>query len=210
MKILIADDHTIVRDGIVRVLKEAFPFAEITGISDTASLLQSVSDQKWDVVISDITMPPGDSGLEAIKQIKEISPSTPVIIMSMHTAEQYAVRAFKAGAKGFLTKDTASLELVKAINTVLSGKKYLSEEVSMILADSFVVNPNERSVEGLSNRELEVFKLLANGKSVTDIAKSLHLSSNTVSTFRMRIFEKMNFKNNLELIRYAVDCKLLD
>lgn len=210
MKILIADDHTIVRDGIVRVLKEAFPFAEITGISDTASLLQSVSDQKWDVVISDITMPPGDSGLEAIKQIKEISPSTPVIIMSMHTAEQYAVRAFKAGAKGFLTKDTASLELVKAINTVLSGKKYLSEEVSMILADSFVVNPNERSVEGLSNRELEVFKLLANGKSVTDIAKSLHLSSNTVSTFRMRIFEKMNFKNNLELIRYAVDSKLLD
>jgi two-component system invasion response regulator UvrY len=210
MKILIADDHTIVRDGIIRVLEEAFPFGEIIGVSDTASLLQCVLDQKWDVIISDITMPPGDSGLDALKQIKEMSPATPVIIMSMHSAEQYAVRAFKSGAKGFLTKDAASLELVKAINTVLSGKKYVSEEVSMILADSFVINPNERSVENLSNRELEVFKLLANGKSVTDIAKSLHLSSNTVSTFRMRIFEKMNFKNNLELIRYAVDSKLLD
>ena len=209
MKILIADDHTIVRDGVIRVLKDSFPNAEILGVSDTVDLIKQVNAQKWDVVISDITMPPGDSGLEAVRQIKEISPSTPVIIMSMHTAEQYAVRAFKAGARGYLTKDAASLELVKAVNHVLSGRKYLSEDVSAVLADSFA-NANEmHSIENLSNRELEVFKLLASGKTVSDIAKELFVSVNTISTFRSRILDKMNFQNNLELIKYAVDNKLI-
>ncbi len=209
MRILLADDHTIVRDGVMHILHEAFPNAEIVGVSDTVELIKLVNKQKWDVVISDITMPPGDSGLEAVKQIKDISPSTPVIIMSMHTAEQYAVRAFKAGARGFLSKDAASLELVKAVNQVLSGKKYLSEDVSIILADSFSINDHANSIENLSNRELEVFKLLASGKSVADIAKELFLSVNTVSTFRARILEKMDFHNNLELIKYAVDNKLI-
>jgi DNA-binding NarL/FixJ family response regulator len=209
MKILIADDHTIVRDGIIRVLQDSFPNAEIVGVSDTVELLKKVSAGKWDVIVSDITMPPGDSGLEAVKQIKEIAPLTPVIIMTMHIPEQYAVRAFKAGARGYLSKDAASLELVKAINHVLSGKKYMSEDVSIILADSFSNNSELQVIENLSNRELEVFKLLASGKTVTDIAKELFLSTNTVSTFRTRILEKMNFQNNMELIKYAVDNKLI-
>jgi two-component system invasion response regulator UvrY len=209
MKILIADDHTIVREGIRKLLKEAFPFAEIEEANDAVSLVKKVRAQKWDVVISDITMPPGDSGLEAVKDIKSISPSTPVIIMSMHSPEHYAVRALKAGASGYLSKDAASLELVKAINHVLSGKRYVNAEVAAVLADAVEFNYETRSVENLSDRELEVFKLLGRGKTVSDIAKELSLSPNTISTFRAKILEKMNFHNNMELIKYAVDHKLI-
>jgi two-component system invasion response regulator UvrY len=209
MRILIADDHTIVREGIKLLLIEAYPSAEIVDVSDSVDLMKKVYKEKWDVVICDISMPPGDSGLEAIKQIKEASPKTPVIILSMHTPDQYAVRAIKAGAMGYLTKSAATLELVKAVNQVLSGKKYLSPDVADVLADAFENIHNTQSIESLSDREFEVFKLLASGRSISDIAKQLILSTNTVSTFRARIFEKMGFQNNLELIRYAVDNKLI-
>jgi two-component system invasion response regulator UvrY len=209
MKILVADDHTIVREGIKLLLMEAYPQAEIVDVSDSVDLLKLVYKNKWDVVICDISMPPGDSGLEAIKQIKEYAPKLPVIILSMHGADQYAVRAIKAGAMGYLTKSAATLELVKAVNQVLSGKKYLSADVAGILADAFENMNSTNSVESLSDREFEVFKLLASGKSISEIAKQLILSTNTVSTFRARIFEKMKFNNNLELIRYAVDNKLI-
>ncbi len=209
MKVLIADDHTIVREGIKMLLTEAYPFAQITDVSDSVDLIKLVLKQKWDVIICDISMPPGDSGLEAIKQIKEHSPGTPVIILSMHAPDQYAVRAIKAGASGYLTKGAATLELVKAVNQVLSGKKYLSPDVADALADAFEHGTNSRSVENLSDREFEVFKLLASGKSISDIAKQLILSTNTISTFRSRIFEKMGFQNNMELIKYAVDSKLI-
>jgi two-component system invasion response regulator UvrY len=209
MKILVADDHTIVREGIKLLLIEAYPQAEIVDVSDSVDLLKLVYKNKWDVVICDISMPPGDSGLEAIKQIKEYAPKLPVIILSMHGADQYAVRAIKAGAMGYLTKSAATLELVKAVNQVLSGKKYLSADVAGILADAFENMNSTNSVESLSDREFEVFKLLASGKSISEIAKQLILSTNTVSTFRARIFEKMKFNNNLELIRYAVDNKLI-
>ena len=209
MKILIADDHTIVRQGIKMVLKEAYPVAEITDVSDAANLMIEVKKSKWDVIICDISMPPGDSGLDAMKKIKDHSPTTPVIILSMHTPDQYAVRAIKAGASGYITKGSATLELVKAVNQVLSGKKYLSEDVAVVLADSFEQGNNNHSLENLSDREFEVFKLMASGKSVSDIAKTLILSSNTISTFRSRIFEKMGFHNNMELIKYAVDNTLI-
>jgi two-component system invasion response regulator UvrY len=209
MRILIADDHTIVREGIKLLLTEAYPLAEIIDVSDSVDLMKCVYKEKWDVIICDISMPPGDSGLEAIKQIKENSPKTPVIILSMHAPDQYAVRAIKAGAMGYLTKGAATLELVKAVNQVLSGKKYLSPDVADVLADAFENHNNVKSVESLSDREFEVFKLLASGKSISDIAKQLILSTNTVSTFRARVFEKMGFNNNLELIRYAVDNKLI-
>lgn len=209
MRLLIADDHTIVREGIKLLLTEAYPSAEIVDVSDSVDLMKAVYKGKWDVIICDISMPPGDSGLEAIKQIKDHSPKTPVIILSMHAADQYAVRAIKAGAMGYLTKGAATLELVKAVNQVLSGRKYLSPAVADALADAFEHLSNTGSVESLSDREFEVFKLLASGKSISDIAKHLILSSNTVSTFRSRIFEKMGFHNNLELIRHAVDHKLI-
>lgn len=209
MRILIADDHTIVREGIKMLLTEAYPLAEIVDVSDAVDLMKQVYKEKWDVIICDISMPPGDSGLEAVKKIKEHSSKTPVIILSMHSPDQYAVRSIKAGAMGYLTKGAATLELVKAVNQVLSGRKYLSPDVADALADAFEHINSAKSVESLSDREFEVFKLLASGHSISDIAKELVLSSNTVSTFRARIFEKMGFHNNLELIRYAVDNKLI-
>ena len=209
MRILIADDHTIVREGIKMLLTEAYPLAEIIDVSNAVDLMKLVYKDKWDVIICDISMPPGDSGLDAVKQIKEYAPKLPVIILSMHAPEQYAVRAIKAGAIGYLTKGAATLELVKAVNTVLNGKKYLSPDVADVLADAFEHINSSKTVESLSDREFEVFKLLASGKSISDIAKQLILSANTVSTFRARIFEKMGFHNNLELIRHAVDNSLI-
>lgn len=209
MRILLADDHTIVREGIKLLLTEAYPFSEIVDVSDSVDLMKLVYKEKWDVIICDISMPPGDSGLDSIKQIKEYSPKTPVIILSMHSPDQYAVRSIKAGAMGYLTKGAATLELVKAVNQVMSGKKYLSPDVADVLADAFENSNKNQSVENLSDREFEIFKLLASGKSVSDISKQLVLSPNTVSTFRARVFEKMGFQNNLELIRYAVDNKLI-
>ena len=209
MKILLADDHTIVREGIKMLLTEAYPFAEIADVSDAVDLMKMVMKETWDVIVCDISMPPGDSGLEAIKLIKEHSPKTPVIILSMHAPDQYAVRAIRAGAMGYLTKGAATLELVKAVDQVLSGKKYLSPDVADALADAFGTLDNSQTMESLSNRELEVFKLLASGKTITDIAKELILTNTTVSTFRSRLFEKMGFHNNLELIRYAVDNKMI-
>lgn len=209
MKILVADDHMIVREGIKTILNEAFPFVEITEVTDSIDLLKKVAKVQFDVIISDISMPPGDSGLEVIKQVKDLAPRTPVIVLSMHAVEQYAVRAIKLGASGYLTKNAATLELVTAVNTVLSNRKYLSPEVANAMADAFEHDPGNRSIDNLSNRELEVFKLLASGKTISEISKELVLSSNTVSTFRSRINEKMGFSNNMELIKYAVDNKLL-
>ncbi|NCI46598.1 response regulator transcription factor [Sediminibacterium sp. WSJ-3] len=209
MKILIADDHTIVREGIRMLLADAYPAAEITDVADAAELVRKASKQKWDVVVCDISMPPGDSGLEALKQIREYAPATPVIVLSMYTTEQYALRAIRAGASGYLTKDAATFELVTAVKTVLSGKRYLSSEVAGILADAFADAATGYSVKNLTDREFEVFRLLAAGKSISDIAKQLILSVNTISTFRARIFEKMGFQNNTELIRFAIDNKLI-
>lgn len=209
MKILIADDHTIVREGIKMLLIEAYPDAQITDVSDSFRLLELVLKEKWDVIISDISMPPGDSGLEAVKKIKQHSPATPVIILSMHAPEQYAVRAIKSGASGYLTKGAATLELVNAVNQVLMGKKYLTPEVVSILADAFENNQTNKTIKNLSEREHEVFMLLAKGKSISEIAKELMLSANTISTFRARIFEKIGFHTTLELIKYAVDNELV-
>lgn len=209
MKILIADDHTIVREGIKMLLIEAYPHAEIVDVSDSVELLRMVMDNKWDVIVSDISMPPGDSGLEAVKKIKLHSPLTPVIILSMHAPEQYAVKAMQSGASGYLTKGAATLELVKAVDTVLTGKKYLTPEVVNVLADAFENGGTKKTFLSLSERESAVFTMLANGKTISEIAKELALSTNTISTFRSRIFEKLGFHNNLELIKYAIDNKLV-
>lgn len=209
MKILLADDHVIVRDGIKVLLMDAFPFVEITEVGSGAELLEVLPNTKWDLIISDITMPPGDSGLESISLIKEQLPRTPIIILSMHTVEHYAVRAIKAGASGYINKREASQELVKAIRHVLGGKKYFGQEVMEAMADSIENDDMNVSINSLSNRELEVFKLIATGKDTREIANLLDLSPNTVSTFRSRIFEKMHFRNNADLIVFAVAQKII-
>lgn len=209
MKILIADDHTIVRTGIKMLLMDAYPLAEIADVSDSAELLKQVQTQKWDVVISDISMPPGESGIEAIQKIKQNSPSTPVIILSMHSPEHFAVKVMRMGASGYLTKGAAALELINAVNMVLAGKKYVSPEVAYLLADAFEHIDSKQSLEKLSDREMEVFKLLASGKTSCEIAKKLSLSSNTISTFKTRISGKMGFHNKIDLIKFAIDNQLV-
>lgn len=209
MKILIADDHNIVRKGLMMILIEAYPFAHFKEAADSAELLMQVAKDTWDVIISDISMP-GRSGAEVIKQVKELAPDTPVLILSTHPAEQYAVRTIRAGASGYLVKDSAPEELVKAVETVLVRKKrYITSEVADLLAEATSNGANILLHDHLSEREFEVFKLIANGKKTSEIAEMLSISINTISTYKARILEKMHLKNNAEIIKYALEQKLI-
>lgn len=208
MKILIADDHNIVRKGIKLILAEAYPLAEIEDVPDSAELLKKATKKQWTVIISDITMP-GRPGIDVIKELKEHSPNTPILILSAHSAEEYAVRSIKAGASGYLTKESAPDELIKAVEYILSGKRYLTSEITELLIDSYGGDSEKAPHEALSNREFEVMKLLAAGQSISDMADALSLSANTVSTYRARIMEKMHLHTNTELIKYAIFHKLV-
>lgn len=208
MKILLADDHSVVRKGLKSILSEAYPTAIIQEETDGASILGSLNQQQWNLIITDISMP-GRSGLEVLKDIKQISPQTPVLILSIHTAEQYAIRALKAGASGYLTKESAPEELIKAIQQILNGRKYITAAIAELMADSFNNAIDKAPHELLSNREFEVLKLIASGKTISEIANSLSLSVNTISTYRSRILEKMQLNTNAALTKYAVDYKLV-
>lgn len=208
MRILIADDHAIVRRGLKEILLDEYPSAVIGDASDAEELLKKVFQDEWDLVISDLNMP-GRSGLDALKQIKQAFPKLPVLIMSIYSEDQYAVRAFKAGASGYFNKNSIHEELFKAIESVRKGKKYITPAVAEKLADAFPSNGNSIPHQSLSDREFEVFKLLASGKTVSEIANQLSLSTNTVSTYRSRILEKMNMHSNNEVMRYALEHKLL-
>ena len=208
MKVLIADDHTIVREGLKRILLEAFPFCEITDVWDGADLLKKALHEKWDIIISDITMP-GQSGIEILKQIKEYAPAIPVLMLSMHAPEQYAVRAIKAGASGYLTKESAPFELVNAVEKILGGRKYITAQVAEVLAESIERNIDKAPHEILSDREFEVLKLIAQGQSISKIGEILSLSVNTISTYRTRIMEKLNIHNNADLVKYSMKHNLI-
>jgi two-component system, NarL family, invasion response regulator UvrY len=209
MKILIADDHAIVRKGLRQLLLEEYPSAKIEEVADGESLIGKVINHKWDVVICDLDMP-GRSGLDIMRQIKQIDSKLPVLIVSIYPEDQYAVRVLKAGAAGYVSKDAATEELAKAVRQVLQGRKYISPSVAEIIAEDMGHYSSDRFPhELLSDREFEVFKLIASGKSVSGIAEILSLSSATVSTHRGRILMKMNMKTNAELTRYALDHKLI-
>lgn len=208
IRILIADDHHVVRRGLKQILLEGFPTATIEEVSDAESLVKSAITKEWDVVISDLSMP-GRSGLDALQQIKQSLPSIPVLILSIHPEEQYAIRVLKAGASGYLSKESAPEELVKAVQQVLLGKKYITASVAEKLVNSLDLDVDKVLHEYLSNREFEVFKLIAAGKAVSDIADILSLSVTTVSTYRTRIMTKMNFKTNADITLYAIENKLL-
>lgn len=208
LKILIADDHTIVRKGLKQILLDEFPSAKIEEVPDAEGLIKKVMQGKWDVVLSDLSMP-GRSGLDALQQIKLSNPALPVLILSIHPEEQYALRALKAGAAGYLSKDTAPDELVKAVQKVLLGKKYISQSIAEKLANSLSAKTDKFLHENLSNREFDVMKLLANGKSVSEIAEILSLSVTTVSTYRARVMTKMNLRSNSDLTKYAIENKLI-
>lgn len=208
LRILIADDHTVVRKGLKQILLDEFPGADIQEVSDGGELVKKVLQEKWDVVVSDLSMP-GRSGLEAVQQIKLSHPDLPVLILSIHPEEQYAMRALKSGASGYLSKDTAPDELVKAVQKVLLGKRYISQSIADKLANNFTADINTLPHETLSDREFDVMKSLANGKSVSEIADTLSLSVTTVSTYRARIMTKMNLKSNSDLTKYAIENNLL-
>lgn len=208
LRILIADDHTVVRKGLRQILLDEFPAALVEEVADAEELIQKVMTAKWDVVVSDLSMP-GRSGLDALQQIKLSHPDLPVLILSIHPEEQYALRALKAGASGYLSKDTAPDELVKAVQKVLLGKKYISQSIAEKLANTFSSDAALHPHENLSDREFDVMKLLANGKSVSEIAEMLSLSVTTVSTYRARVMVKMDLKSNSDLTKYAIENDLL-
>ncbi len=208
LRILIADDHTVVRKGLKQILLEEFPSAQVTETADAATLFMKVLREEWDVVITDISMP-DKSGLEVLQQIRRDHPRLPVLILSAHSEDQYAIRALKAGANGYLCKDSASEELVTAIRRILLGKKYITASLAEKLAFQFDLENDRPAHESLSDREFEVMKFLASGKVVSEIASQLCLSVTTISTYRARILAKMNLKTNYDLTRYAMENKLL-
>ncbi len=208
IRILIADDHAIVRKGLRQIILEEFPSAKVEEANDAENLVNKCLQQEWDVVICDLSMP-GRSGLDALRQIKQSAPNIPVLIMSMHPEDQYALRVLKAGASGYLSKESIHDELVRAIQTVMLGKKFITPIVAEKLADAFDADSGRQQHELLSDREFDVFKLLSGGKSVSEIAAQLSLSVTTVSTYRARILEKMNMKSNADLTRYALEKGLI-
>lgn len=207
LRFLIADDHAILRAGIKQILLADFPSAIIEEVNDAEELIKRIRKEEWDMVISDLTMP-GGSGLDALQQIQIEFPSLPVLILSMHPEEQFAPRLLKAGASGYLNKEAVPTELSVAVRRILQGRKYITPAVAEKLAEDLNRNTDKLPHETLSNREFDIFQLLAAGKTVGEIAEILSLGVTTVSTHRSHILTKMNLKNNADLIKYAVNNSL--
>ncbi len=209
LKILIVDDHAIVRNGLIQILLKEYPSALIDEANDAESGIQKTISKEYDIVISDLTMP-GRSGLELLQHMKQHFPKIPVLILSIHPEEQYAIRTLKSGASGYLSKDTATAELIAAVQKILNGRRYISAAIAERIADELDKNPADKAPhELLSDREFEVFKLLAAGVAVSDIAEKFAISLSTVSTYRARVLLKMGFKSNAELTRYAMNHQLI-
>ena len=209
IKILIADDHTVVREGLKLIISETPDMTIADEAVDGHEVLNKALKADYDIVVLDITMP-GINGLDVLKQLKAQKPKLPILVLSMHPEEQYAVRVIKAGAAGYLTKQSASEELVKAIRTASAGRKYITPSLGEKLADSLGIDAEQLPHELLSDREYQVMCMIASGKRVAEIAENLYLSENTIRTHRSRILEKMKMKTNNEIISYALQHQLLD
>jgi DNA-binding NarL/FixJ family response regulator len=205
MKIIIADDHAVVRKGLKQILLEMSGVKIVEEVDNGAALIERITNDSFDFVVLDISMP-GQSGLQALKEIRDRKPKLPVLILSIHPEEQYALRALKGGASGYITKDSAPEELVKAIQKILAGHKYVTQSITDKLADNF---SDKLPHELLSDREYEVFAMIAVGKTITDIGDELSLSVKTVSTYRSRIYDKMGMKSRTELTIYALQNELI-
>lgn len=203
LRIMLVDDHPIVRRGVREILAEAFPSAEIEEVGSSAGALALARTHPWDVIVLDLTLPDG-TGLEALKKLREIQPRMPVLILSMHAADLFARRAIAAGASGYLTKDTADSELVAAVTRLIRGGKYFDADVLERVALGLHPDQSDRPHERLSDREYQVLRMIGNGKTVSQIATELILSVKTVSTYRARVLEKMEMRTNAELTRYAL------
>ncbi|HTB93116.1 MAG TPA: response regulator transcription factor [Candidatus Sulfotelmatobacter sp.] len=209
MRILIADDHAVFRRGLRETLVEAFPRINFGEAKTAAETVELVRRHPWDIVILDISMP-GKSGLDILDDVKRLRPGTPVLLLTMHPEQQYARRALKAGAAGYLTKDSVPDELKSAIKRIASGGRYVSATLAEKLAVDLRHGADVPLHELLSDREFQVLRMLASGKTVREMAEDLSLSVKTVSTYRSRILEKTGMKTNAELIRYALEAQLVD
>ena len=203
MNVLIVDDHAIVRQGLRQILIESGKVALIGEAERGTDAMRHVRDGRWDVVVLDISLP-DRNGIEILKQIKKESPNIRVLMLSMHDEGLYAIRALKAGASGYITKQSAPGELMAAIHQVARGRKYLTTTLAEAMADSLGDNHDRPPHEMLSDREYQTLCLIASGKSLTDAAEEMCLSVKTVSVYRGRLLEKMKLKNNAELIHYAI------
>ena len=209
IKILIADDHAIVREGLKQILSESPDLVIVAEASTGQEVIDKVGKNDLDLVVLDISMP-GRGGMDILKEVKSLKPKLPVLILSMYPEEQYAVRVLKSGASGYLTKESAPVELVKAIRQISQGKKYISPSLAEKLAVDLEVSSDKLPHETLSDREYQVMCMIASGKTLKEIADELSLSIKTISTYRSRILEKMNMRTNAELTHYAVKNRLVD
>jgi DNA-binding NarL/FixJ family response regulator len=209
IKILIADDHAIIRRGLCHIVAGEPDMEVVREAENALQALDFVRQQHFDVLVLDINMP-GRSGLDVLKEIKEERPSLPILVLSVHSEEQYGVRVLKAGAAGYLNKESAPEQLVKAIRKVYRGGKYVSESLAEKLVLELGSDGDQPPHASLSDREYEVMRLIASGKAVGEIAGLLSLSVKTVSTYRSRLLRKMNMKNNAELTYYVIHNQLLD
>ncbi len=209
VRILIADDHAVVRRGLRQILEETTDLQVKGEAKNTIELLDLLASEKWDVVILDLNMP-GRTGFDVLKDIRRRWPKLPVLVLSMHDEEQFAARVIKAGAVGYMNKESAAEELVRAIRKVARGGKYISSRTAESLATEIQAKHADAPHTVLSDREFEVLCLIAGGKTVSAIAEELSLSVKTISTYRSRILEKMQMKTNAEVTRYAIKKGLVD
>jgi two-component system invasion response regulator UvrY len=209
IKILIADDHRIVREGLKQILAETHDMVVAGEASNTQEVLRRLAENEYDVLLLDISMP-GRSGLDILRQLKNDLAKLSVLVLSMYSEEQYALRALKAGASGYMTKESAPDELIEAIRKVSTGRKYISPTVAEKLAFSLESGDERPPQETLSDREFQVMCMIASGKTIKAIADELSLSVKTVSTYRARILEKMKMNNNAELTHFAIQNKLVE
>ena len=208
MNILIADHHAIVRKGLIQLLSEGLPDIAVFEAVNSGEVMSHIRNNQLDVILMDISMP-GRNGIETLKQIRHEGIRTPVLMLSMHPEDQYAVRSLKAGASGFINKESATVELLAAVKKVLDGGRYISPSVAEKLAEAVSEKGSLPGHEHLSDREMEVLQQIATGKTVSEIAQHLSLSVNTISTYRTRLLDKLHLSNNAEITRYAIENHLV-
>ncbi|MCX8055110.1 MAG: response regulator transcription factor [Ignavibacteria bacterium] len=212
INIIITDDHAVVRKGLKQIIEETPGFVVADEASSGNELLEKVRKNKYDVVILDISMP-GKDGLDTLKELKQIAPDLPVLVFTIYPEEQYAVRLLKAGASGYINKESKPEELIEAIERVIRGRKYISSHLAELLANNLDSTSGSGEVplhETLSDREFQVMCMIASGKTPTQIANELSLSINTISTYRIRILEKMKMRSNAEITHYAIKNRLVE
>jgi DNA-binding NarL/FixJ family response regulator len=208
VRVIIADDHPVVRAGLKMILERDPAIKVVEEVSDGEALLKSVRKTKYDIALMDLSMP-GRNWLDVIKELKEMRPSMPILVVSMHNEEEYIIRALRAGAAGYLTKDSVTDELMAATKKVLRGRRYVSPEIAEKLVDLLDTNTDQAFHKKLTDREYQVFLMIAGGKKTKDIADELFLSTNTISTYRARILEKLNLKSTADIIHYAIKHQLV-